>query len=96
MSAMNRRSLITMLIGVLASIAGLLAATRLRAGRCLERGGQWDDARRACRVAAGVAPETTAQVASAYLVGLLVAVVAGFMLWRLYRLAIGEGPAARR
>lgn len=91
---MTRRSLIAMLIGILASIAGLLAATRLRADRCLDGGGQWDDARRACRAAA--VPETAGQLASAYAVGALVALVAGFMLWRLSRYAMGEGPGARR
>lgn len=93
---MTRRSIIAMLIGVIASLVGLLVATRVRGDRCLARGGTWDDARRTCRVAGGAAGETIAQVATGFLAGALVALVAGFMLWRLYLFAIGRGPGARR
>lgn len=89
---MNRRSLASLLIGVLASILGLLAAFRIRANRCLARGGEWDEARRLCRVPAGTAGESFAQVATAYLLGAVIMLVIGFVLYRLFLAATGRGP----
>lgn len=45
---MNRRSLIQLLIGVIAAIAGLAALTVVRQDRCLDAGGQWMAATRSC------------------------------------------------
>jgi hypothetical protein len=89
---MNRRSLILLLIGVIASLAGMLGAMRVRSGRCEALGGTWDDAARACRVPAGAAGETAGQVISAYLLGLVLALVVAFMLWRVLLFVTGRGP----
>jgi hypothetical protein len=91
----NRRSLIVLLIGVLASLLGLLAATRLRARRCDSLGGAWDDARRSCRLPAGVVGESTLQTLGAYALGAAIAVLVAFMLWRAYLAATGRGPNRR-
>ena len=89
---MNRRSLILLLIGVIASLAGMLAATRIRTGRCAALGGRWSDVERACQVAAGAPGESAGQITSAYLLGLVIAVVVGFMLWRMFLFVTGRGP----
>jgi len=91
----NRRSLIVLLIGVLASILGLLAATRLRARRCDSLGGTWDDARRSCHLPAGIAGETTLQTLGSYTLGAALAVLVAFMLWRAYLAVTGRGPGRR-
>jgi hypothetical protein len=88
----NRRSLIALLIGVLASILGLLAATRLRARRCGSLGGTWDDARRSCSLPAGVAGDSMLQTLGSYALGAAIAVLVAFMLWRAYLAATGRGP----
>jgi hypothetical protein len=89
---MKRRPIILLLIGVIAAILGMLAASRIRAGRCAGLGGQWDDVRRACTVPAGMTGESAGQVATAYLLGIVIAAVAAFMLWRIFLFAIGRGP----
>jgi hypothetical protein len=45
---MNRRSLIQVLIGVIATIAGLAVLNVVRQDRCLDAAGQWMDATRSC------------------------------------------------
>jgi hypothetical protein len=91
----NRRSLISLLIGVLASIVGMLAAVRIRSNRCAGMGGTWNDAQRVCAVPGGNG-ETAIQVVTAYLLGVVVALVAGFMLWRVMLFVTGRGPRAGR
>jgi hypothetical protein len=92
----NRRSLISLLIGVLASIVGLLAAVRIRSNRCSGMGGRWDDAKRLCVVPDGTAGESATQVMTSYLLGAVVALVAGFMLWRVMLFVTGRGPRPGR
>lgn len=92
---MNRRSLILLLIGVLASILGMLAATRIRARRCAALDGQWDEVARRCVLPAGTAGETLPQLLTAYLLGLVLAAIVAFMLWRVFLFATGRGPDAR-
>jgi hypothetical protein len=53
---MNRRSLIQILIGVIAAIAGLMSVILLRQGRCSEANGTWDGATQACIAAGGAIP----------------------------------------
>ncbi|HYD52376.1 MAG TPA: hypothetical protein VEA99_07105 [Gemmatimonadaceae bacterium] len=92
---MKRRPLILLLVGALATLLGLMASTRIRASRCASRGGEWDDLRRACRLASGASGETVGQVTTAYLLGLVIAVIVAFMLWRIFLFAIGRGPDRR-
>ena len=89
---MNRRSIILLLMGVIASLAGMLGAMRIRARRCASLGGTWDDVERACRVAAGAPGETAGQITSAYLLGFVLAAVVAFMLWRMFLFVTGRGP----
>ena len=91
---MNRRSIILMLIGVIASIVGLLTANSIRSMRCADIGGQWDTARRSCRVAAGMTGESATQVGTAYLIAAAVALLSGFLLYRVFLVATGRGPGA--
>jgi hypothetical protein len=49
----NRRSLIVLLIGVIAALAGGVVATYVEKGRCGDAGGAWDAAARVCRLATG-------------------------------------------
>ena len=92
---MNRRSLILLLIGVLASLLGMLAATRIRARRCAALDGQWDEVARRCVLPPGTPGETLSQSLTAYLLGLVIAAMIAFMLWRIFLFATGRGPDAR-
>ena len=76
---MNRRSLIQLLIGVIAAMAGLAAMTVLRQNRCVASGGAWSADERTC-----VGPDGPIAVAQAS--DLAVAVVIGFLVaFMLYR-----------
>ena len=45
---MNRRSVIQLLIGIIAMLGGLGALTVVRQNRCVEAGGQWSMTQRSC------------------------------------------------
>ena len=73
---MNRRSLIQLLIGVIAAVAGLATMTLVRQNRCLDAGGSWNTTTRVCLGPDG--PVTVAQASDmtvAVVIGLLVAFV---------------------
>ncbi len=76
---MNRRSLIQILIGVIASLAALTIVTAVREDRCLDAGGKWIAATRAC-----VGPEGPLPVsrASDVILAIVIGVVLAFMLYR--------------
>jgi hypothetical protein len=85
----------SLLVGVLAGVAGLWAATRLRQDRCLDARGSWDATRRACAMPDGVASDSTLAALRDYGIGVLVALVVGFVLWRVYLAASGGRARAR-
>lgn len=76
---MNRRSLIQLLIGIIATMAGLAALNAVRQDRCLDAGGQWTAATRAC-----VGPDGPLSVArgSDVIVAIAIGVLLAFMLYR--------------
>jgi hypothetical protein len=77
--AMNRRSLIQLLIGVIAAMAGLAAMSVLRQNRCVTSGGTWNADVRACVGPDGpIAVAQATDVVAAVVIGALVA----FMLYR--------------
>ena len=76
---MNRRSLIQLLIGIIAAIASLVAVNAVRQDRCLDAGGQWIAAARTCVGPAGpVSVARGSDVIAAIVVGVLFA----FVLYR--------------
>lgn len=85
---MNRRSIIVVLIGMIAGIAGLTTVAYLRHKRCTGAGGQWDSATRRCQLPDGSIVDVMA--VSDILFGVLVALALGFMLFRMFLFAIGR------
>lgn len=90
---MNRQAIAQVLIGIIAAVAGLWTATWIRMSRCLDAGNRWDAVTRSCTPAPGGAAESTLQMVGAYAVGAAVALALAVMLWRVFRLAGGAGPA---
>lgn len=90
----RRRSLASLLIGILAALGGLWVATYLRSDRCLDAGGRWTPGVNVCQLPAGVTPESIGQLISAYLVGAVVALAIGFVLWRVFAWASGARAAS--
>ncbi|HYC51116.1 MAG TPA: hypothetical protein VEB19_08420 [Gemmatimonadaceae bacterium] len=78
---MNRRAIILMLIGAIASFAGFAATSVLWQRRCTGAGGAWDQAARLCRLESGESIRIGA--ATDILAGIFVAAVLGFMLFRM-------------
>ncbi len=76
---MNRRSLIQILIGVIAMLGSLGALMVVRQNRCVAAGGQWSVAERACAGPDG--PIAVSQPAD-LLVALVVGALLAFMLYR--------------
>ena len=76
---MNRRSLIQILIGAIATLGSLAALMVVRQNRCVAAGGQWSVAERVCTGPTGpIAVAEPADFAVALVVGALLA----FMLYR--------------
>lgn len=95
MPSPNRRSLASLLIGIIAALGGMWTAAYLRGDRCLDAGGRWTPGANRCELPAGVTPETTWQLLSAYLLGFLVAVAIAVVLWRIFAFASGARAAPR-
>lgn len=91
---MNRRALASLLVGVIAIMAGMWAGTAYRTSWCLDAGGRWDVARRACELATGAAPEPTRVALASWAITAAVALLLGTMLWRLF-LAVSMGKLLR-
>ena len=73
---MNRRSIIQLLIGVIAALGGLGALTVVRQNRCVGAGGQWSIVQRVCTGPDGPIPvERWSDITVALVVGLLLAVM---------------------
>lgn len=76
---MNRRSLVQLLIGAIATIGALMTLNGIRQDRCLDAGGQWLAVGRTCTGPNGPLPVGRASdVVAAIVVGALLA----FMLHR--------------
>jgi len=76
---MNRRSLIKILIGAIATLGSLGALMVVRQNRCVAAGGQWSVAERTCAGPNG--PITVAQPAD-FALALVVGALLAFMLYR--------------
>lgn len=68
-----------MLIGAIAALSGLAAATWVQQERCLGDGGAWRAAARQCRFPDGTSSGWSLR---AILTGLVIAIVAGILLFR--------------
>ena len=88
---MNRRSIIVLLIGVLATVGGLTAATLLERDRCLDAGGRWVAAARQCWLASDVSIGFGMRSIA---IGVVVALLAAVMLYRAF-LFFERGRAPR-
>lgn len=89
---MNRQSIIMILIGAIATLSGLAVFDYLRGRRCAELSGAWDGASRTCRLGTGDAAGTITLLA--VVGGLVVALAAGFMLYRVLTFALGRHRSA--
>jgi hypothetical protein len=85
---MNRRSIIVVLIGMIAGIAGFASVAYLRQRRCVGASGTWDNAVRRCTLPDGMVTEVART--SDIVVGSLIALALGFMLFRMFLFAIGR------
>lgn len=80
----TRRSLATLVIGVIAALGGMTLATAMRRRRCMELGGAWDGAVNACVDADGAIAAGIADHLIFWGTALVTAAIIGFMLWRLF------------
>jgi hypothetical protein len=85
---MNRQSVIIILIGALATFAGLATTDLLRDRRCVDLQGIWNVAARECVLASGNSANTWNL--TIVLAGILIAAGVGFMLYRGYLYATGR------
>ena len=89
MNASLRRRLAAVLAGAAAMLLGLLTATWIRQDACLDAGGRWLAATRACEWPAG-APAADPTV-RAYAIGALAGLAAAALLWRAFTFAASRG-----
>lgn len=87
---MTRQSVLLLLVGTLSALSGLGAATWVQRDRCVDAGGHWDMARRACELPAGV---ETGWSLAAVATGIAVAVLVGVMLFRAMLFVTGHASA---
>lgn len=92
---MNRSSIVSLLIGILAALTGFWAYDLLRKRSCTDVGAAWDAARRACVVPAGVDPGTVAPGIMTYVLPIVLGIGVAFTLTRIYMVMSGRGPRAR-
>ncbi len=85
---MNRRSIITVLIGIIATLSGFAVTAFLRQRRCEGAGGQWAPATRDCVLISGERLEVSRGADIA--IGLVVAVALAFMLFRVLLFVMGR------
>ena len=84
MTPQLRRQVVLVVVGVTASIVALVASTYLRQGACQDAGGQWVVSTETCTLPLGVAVPSPIR---AYLLGAVIGLLAGTMLWRVYTFA---------
>ncbi|MDB4907874.1 MAG: hypothetical protein JWO05_2658 [Gemmatimonadetes bacterium] len=88
---MNKRSLVLLLVGTIATLTALLSFDRLRNSACENAGGAWNSASRVCT--AGGHSVALPLSALSYIEPLLLGLVVGFMLLRVYALVTGRRHA---
>lgn len=89
--ALNRSSLASLLVGVIAALVGFYLLDMLRRNSCVDNGGSWDAVGRACTLPPTV-PAGAADVGlGTYALVVLAAAFLAFMLTRLYNLAAARG-----
>jgi hypothetical protein len=94
MNRQTKRSLATMLTGLIATLAALLLAEVVRQRACAGAGGTWEGVERSCAVPAGGSVPLLAG-AGAYLVAVPAAVLLAVFLWRTYTF-FATGAGGRR
>lgn len=87
---MNRRSIIVLLIGAIAALAGFGMTALLRQRRCAAAGGEWRYETRECVTAAG--ERIDAAATSDVGIGLMVGLALAFMLFRVLLFVMGRMP----
>ena len=86
-----RHRLALLLVGVATALVGLSVATWVRQDDCLDAGGRWNAAARACEPAAGAAAAPSWR---AFAFGIAAGLVVAIVLWRTYTFFVLR--AARR
>jgi hypothetical protein len=76
---LNRRSLMQLIIGMIAAFAGMMSVMVLRQQRCMEAGGQWTGMGQRCLSAGGPIPVDRGVD---FMAGLGVGLLVAFMLYR--------------
>jgi hypothetical protein len=89
MNSQTRRSLAAAVCGVAAALVALYAAAWLSQDACLDAGGRWLAAARACALPAGAAPPGAP--VRAYALGALAGVATAVVLWRTYTFFVARG-----
>ena len=87
---MNRRSIITMLIGAIAALTGFAVIALLRQRRCEGAGGRWVGASRDCVMASGERIDVA--VLTDVALGVGSAVLLAVMLFRVLLFVMGRMP----
>ena len=82
MTPQLRRQLVLLVVGITAAIVALIASTWVRQDACLGAGGRWLVETETCELAGGAMPQGS--TVRAYLLGALIGLLAGTMLWRVY------------
>ena len=87
---MNRRSIITMLIGAIATLTGFAVTALMRQRRCGGAGGQWVATTSECVLPSG--ERSAVSGATDVIVGLGAALFLAFMLFRVLLFVMGRMP----
>jgi hypothetical protein len=95
MNAQTKRSLATMLTGLIATLAALLVAQVLRQRACTGATGRWDAAARSCVLPSGATPSWLGGT-GAYVVAAVAGVLLAVMLWRTYTFFATGGGGRRQ
>ena len=87
---MNRRSIITMLIGAIATLTGFAVTALMRQRRCTGAGGQWVATTSECVLPSG--ERVAVSGAIDVVVGVAAALLLAFMLFRVLLFVMGRMP----
>jgi hypothetical protein len=95
MNRQTKRSLATMLTGLIATLAALLLAEIVRQRACTGATGTWNGAARSCSMPTDAPVPPLLAGSGAYLVAIPAAVLLGVVLWRTYTF-FASGAGRRR